>query len=270
VCYYDIKQKVKSAYAQTDHATHKARKECAFLRELDKAAVEAAADEQKLNDFIARHRKHILICASKTVRRYITESDDEWSLALFAFTQAIQSYDLSKGSFLHFADMVIRRRLADYFKSQSRFAAEIPVSPHIFDAEPEEDDEDLSIKLSVAEKVSAEDERTLSDEIEAISQTLKLYGFSFFDLTSCSPKAAKTKAACADAVTYILRTPMLLEELKASRQLPIKNIEINRKIPRKILERHRKYIIAAAEILSGDYPCLAEYMQSIRKELNGA
>jgi RNA polymerase sigma factor len=32
------------------------------------------------------------------------------------------------------------------------------------------------------------------------------------------------------------------------------------------LERHRKYIIAAIEILAGDYPCLAEYMKPQREE----
>jgi RNA polymerase sigma factor len=35
-------------------------------------------------------------------------------------------------------------------------------------------------------------------------------------------------------------------------------------ISRKILDRHRRYIIAAVEILSGDYPLLAEYMQFIK------
>ena len=39
-------------------------------------------------------------------------------------------------------------------------------------------------------------------------------------------------------------------------------------VHKKILERHRKYIIAAAEILNGEYPLLAEYMNYIRKALD--
>jgi RNA polymerase sigma factor len=183
----------------------------------------------------------------------------------------VKSYDLDKGSFLSFAELVIRRRLADYYKSQSKYRAEVPVSPHVFETEPEEDgDEDLAIRMSVAEKVSVAEDHSIRDEIEAANQIFSEYGFSFYDLTECSPKAAKTKKACAVAVTYILRTPVLLKELKRARLLPMKTVEINTKVPRKILERHRKYIIAAVEILSGEFPCLAEYMQSIREELNNA
>jgi RNA polymerase sigma factor len=43
-------------------------------------------------------------------------------------------------------------------------------------------------------------------------------------------------------------------------------IEKNTNVPRKILERHRKYIIAAIEILSGEYPYLADYLRYIREE----
>ena len=42
---------------------------------------------------------------------------------------------------------------------------------------------------------------------------------------------------------------------------PIKNIAENTKVPRKILERHRKYIIAAVEIICNDFPLLQEYIK---------
>jgi RNA polymerase sigma factor len=57
-----------------------------------------------------------------------------------------------------------------------------------------------------------------------------------------------------------------VSELRRSKQLPLKNIEKSAQVPRKILERHRKYIIAAIEILSGEYPNLAEYLRYIREE----
>ena len=69
-------------------------------------------------------------------------------------------------------------------------------------------------------------------------------------------------------MAFIYKNPLLLKELRSSKQLPIKIIEQNVKVPRKIIERHRKYIVAAVEILSGEYPYLAEYMCDIRKELN--
>ena len=39
------------------------------------------------------------------------------------------------------------------------------------------------------------------------------------------------------------------------------------RVQKKVLERHRRYIIAAAEILNGEYPLLREYMNYIRKAL---
>jgi len=36
-------------------------------------------------------------------------------------------------------------------------------------------------------------------------------------------------------------------------------------VPRKIIERHRKYIIAATEIVGGDYPHLSQYMSFIKR-----
>ena len=83
------------------------------------------------------------------------------------------------------------------------------------------------------------------------------------ELTDCSPKAGKTKDSCAHAIRYLKEHPLLIANMKTTKQLPIKIISENAKVPRKILERHRKYIITAAEILSGDYPKLAEYLKHI-------
>lgn len=131
----------------------------------------------------------------------------------------------------------------------------------------DEDENDTAIKREVISKVSGTEDNSLKYEIEAANAQFSVYGFSFFDLTECSPKATKTKAACAKAVVYILNTPIIFEQLRSSKMLPIKIIENNAKVPRKILEHHRKYIIAAVEIMSGNYPYLAEYMRFIREEL---
>ncbi|MBP1753635.1 MAG: polymerase, sigma 28 subunit, FliA/WhiG subfamily [Firmicutes bacterium] len=236
------------------------------MRELDALALDAKRDPSVLEVLVKQQEYYILKCASKTCHRYITKSDDEWSIALMAFTQAIQSYDLDKGSFLSFVDLVIKRRLIDYIKSQIKYNNEVSVDPITFDTEPEEDADDAPLRIAVAEKVSKQDSNDLKYEIEAANMMFKEYGFSFFELSECSPRAAKTRRACACAVNYMLQNPLLLSDLRTSKQLPLKIIEKNTKLPRKILERHRKYIIAAIEILSGEYPLLADYLQFIREE----
>ena len=105
------------------------------------------------------------------------------------------------------------------------------------------------------------------EEIAAAQAILKPYGFSFFDLAESSPKAEKTKQACCKAVVALLKNEELLIKMRKNKALPMKELEAASGVARKILDRHRRYIIAAAEILSGEYPVLAEYLEYIRKAL---
>jgi RNA polymerase sigma factor len=227
----------------------------------------SSKNDPSIYEMIIKEQENaILAYTSKVTGRYISKSDDEWSIALLAFTQAIENYDLNKGAFISFYRLLIKRRLIDYFRSQVRYNAELSVDPILFDTEPEEFEENVSIRIAVADKVSYQEENDLKLEIEAANQVFSEYGFTFFDLTKCSPRAVKTKSSCAKAVNYMLENSILKNELQSTKQLPLKLIEKNTKVPRKILDRHRKYIIAAIEILSGGYPYLEEYLQYIRRE----
>lgn len=237
------------------------------LRELDYLAMEASENQLVLNQLIEQYEFFIIKTASAITHHYVTKSDDEWSIALIAFVQAINEYDLDKGSFLSFAKLVIGRRLVDYMRSQGKHNLEISVDPVVFDTDTAENESDIAIQLAVADQVSQVRDDSISLEISAVNEVFLNYGFTFFDLTNCSPHSKKTKVSCAKSVNYLLNNPLIITELRSTRQLPLKIIEKNTKVPRKILERHRKYIIAAIEILTGEYPKLAEYLQYIREEM---
>ncbi|OQB20481.1 MAG: RNA polymerase sigma factor SigI [Firmicutes bacterium ADurb.Bin182] len=236
------------------------------MRKLDCLAQEAALDESKLDRLIVENEQFILKCSSLIAHRYITKSDDEWSVALTAFAEAVSKYRFDKGSFLFFAETVIRRRLIDYQRNKGKYSKEIPVNPTAFGADEDEEELSGSVRKAVARLAVQDTESAVKMEIEAAGRVFRQYGFTFMDLSECSPRSKKTKSVCAKAVKYILGNPLLLSEMKTSKQLPLKIIEKNLNIPRKKLERHRKYIIAAAEILSGEYPCLSDYMQYIKEE----
>jgi RNA polymerase sigma factor len=241
------------------------------LDDIDDKAVRAAKDPRLMEEFLRENEPFVLKCAYWAVHRYISKSDDEWSVAFLAFSQAVKDYSIDKGSFTLFAKMVIRRRLIDYIRSQSKYRAETSVSPSVLDSETDEEDADnteLGVRAAIYNKIEETPDDSLKLEIEAANQLFASYGFSFFDLAECSPKAEKTKKACAKAAAYIIRNPILLKEMRNSKLLPLKIIVNSTGVPRKILERHRKYIIAAAEIITGDYPFLAEYMRFVREELS--
>ncbi len=237
------------------------------MREIDILAAEAAADDQKLEDFVLKHEGFVLKCAADSTGRYMTKSDDEWSVAQYALIEALRSYDLKKGSFYSYAALVIRRKLIDHYRSQQKYLPEQAVDPAVFSADPADEESFDYTAHRIAESLTTADEgEALRLEIEAANAVFRSYGFSFYDLAACSPKSEKTRRSCAIAVGYLLEHPLLMRQLRDSKRLLIDTIAKNCSIPRKILERHRKYIIAAVEILYGDYPYLAEYLKYIRKE----
>jgi RNA polymerase sigma factor len=229
-----------------------------YPRKIDELAVLAAGNEAALEQLIMQERAYILACAGKTLVRHIHKESEEEFLAIEAFVEAVKDYSYEKGSFLSFAKLVIRRRLIDGIRKEKTMEHIIPMDPS--DLVIEQDKYDAEHLWE-----RADPETGIAYEIESLSKVLKKYGFSFFDLTACSPKAEKTKEACRTAVLYIIETEMIFLEIRAKRLLPIKIIEKNTGVPRKILERHRKYIIAVAEILKGEYRCLAPYVSSMKR-----
>lgn len=238
------------------------------MREWDKEAVEAFNDDFKLNEFIIKSQPFIMDCAYKGTGKYIDVKTDEWATALEAFNEAIKAYEYNKGSFASFAKLIIKRRLIDDLRKNNKYINEVSVDPGSFDINQNEDSDGVSARVTVFQKSIKENtSNSIKTEIEAINQRFFKYGFTFIDLSKCSPKAKKTRISCAKAVISILENQIALMEIKKHFRLPIALIEKKTKVPRKILERHRKYIIAAVEILSGDYPYLAEYLRFIKEEM---
>lgn len=233
------------------------------MREIDQKVLLAQEDSEYLEIFIKEYDAFIMKAAQRTVGSYLTKSDDQWSVSLSAFHEAVKMYSFDKGAFLPFAEMVIKRRLYDYVRRESRHFNE--VSMESLETETPGDDASHT-KSNIIEKLTTPENRDAKYEIEAVIETLKKYGFSFFDLASVSPKAEKTRSACGKAIVYLSQNAILLTEMRRTKTLPLKIIEKNCEIPRKILERHRKYIIAGTEIIAGDYPILAEYFSYARRE----
>lgn len=242
---------------------------------LNSKIAQACTDEQAMNALIRENKRQIALMAYRTTGRFITEKDEEWQIGAIAFCEAVRSYDAARGNFRTFAGVVVSRRLQDYLRRERRQAAE-NVSLTILDEETE-DAENTVLAAQIQEKeaaLSMESHQApvpghtpVRDEIEALQEILQKYGFSFMDLAACSPKADKTKTACAAAIQCMLEEPPLLAVMRRTRQLPAAQIRKRCTVPQKVLERHRRYIIAAAEILSGDFPYIGEYMKEIRERM---
>lgn len=237
------------------------------MKSIDKKVITAQNNSTYLESFIEDNEAFLINVTSKITGKYITKSSEQWSISLSAFCEAVKNYSLEKGSFYSFAELVIKRRLIDYLKSQSKYKNEISVNPYNFECDSNEDFEDKQISFVQIADISYTPNNDIKYEIEAITQVLEKYNISFSELADVSPKSQKTRKACGVAIACIIKNPELFSELRNKKTLPIKKIKEISKLPQKILERHRKYIIAGAEIISGDYPYLSDYLKFIREEL---
>lgn len=124
--------------------------------------IEAAKrDEQEREKFIRDNEQTILKIASRVTGRYITKSDDEWSVALLSFNKAIDTFEDSRGDFTAYASVVIRRALTDHYRSEKKYSPEIPVSHEMLTGEGEY--EENSEVLKAVSRDSAEEQDRLSE-----------------------------------------------------------------------------------------------------------
>lgn len=184
------------------------------MRNIDENAVIAKNDNAYLESFIENNEAFIINVTLKITAKYITKSSEQWSISLSAFCEAVKSYSLKKGSFYTFAELVIKRRLIDYIKSQAKYKNEISVNSYNFECDSDEDLKDKQVSYSQVSDISYTPNNNIKYEIEAITQVLKKYNISFFELVEVSPKAEKTKKACAIAIAAVIKSSELLAELK--------------------------------------------------------
>jgi len=207
------------------------------------------------NDFLAReklfheYRPQIKFIASSICKRNLSwDNDDELSISLIAFNDAIDTYDKSKGmKFISYARMLIHNRLVDYFRSESRFVHES------LDLVGEDQE------VNEFEKTQAFDEYRKKQENDNLSETMAIfdsslleYGISLEDLVKISPKHRDTRQKLMRVAQSLVDEPILLSKLKQNKKLPIKELKIYTGLSLRVLEKGRKYIIALTMILSDD------------------
>lgn len=219
--------------------------------------------EASRNDFIAAYQPYIAKVTSRFCKRYVDPgSSDEFSIALAAFDEAIGQFSSQAGkSFLGFAETVIRRRLIDYVRKESRHQGTVPYSA--FDQEDEEEWPTNAIETNEAMhrhslKQEAEARRL---EIGEYDERLRKFDITFGELSDISPKHADSKQLLIAISRRLANERELYAILEAKGKVPIKELCELTGVSRKTIERNRKYLIALALLHNGDFPYLQHYLK---------
>lgn len=214
---------------------------------------------EETNRFVEEYKPFIAACAQKVSGRYMNYgSDDELSIAMIAFVEAIRAFEQSKGNFFSFSRNVIKRRLIDYYRTEMHHKNVISLNMYV-----EEQDEEFD--LSGTEAIRIYSDQRLAEhrrlELEDLGKELAAWNITYTDLASSSPKHRKKREQCDELAAFILSRPDLMQQVLVKKYLPIAELEKLSGLPRKLIERFRKYIIALVVVVTGDYEYIRDYIK---------
>ncbi|RDW18158.1 RNA polymerase sigma-I factor [Oceanobacillus arenosus] len=219
------------------------------------------------NYLLQSYQPFIAKCASEVCKRYINpKRDDEYSIGLSGFNDAMFSYCASRGStFLSFAKIVIKRKIIDYIRVNSR-------RPHPISLDEKYDEEQMEnpVEVIVTKKLYQfeQDRIRCREEIMEYKEKLHQYKLTFSELIRVSPKHKDARESAIRTARILYEDPKLSEYVYRKRKLPIKDLVNKVEVSKKTLERNRKFILAIFIILSEDFIYLKDYLKDVDKRKN--
>ncbi|WP_026571868.1 RNA polymerase sigma-I factor [Sediminibacillus sp. JSM 1682029] len=219
-------------------------------------------NEEVQNSLLKAYQPFIAKSVSDVCKRYIDpQIDDEFSVGLLAFNEAMLSYSADKGSsFLSFARLVVKRRVIDYIRQEQTKTAAASIDEPLEDAQLENPSEVNAAKAIYQDQVDSWYRR---EEIKDLQDKLKEYKLSFEELTVISPKHRDARESAIRVARVLHENEFLRSYVLKKRKIPIKNLVNYVDVSKKTLERNRKFILAIFIILSGDYIYLKDYLKGL-------
>ncbi|HJV47450.1 MAG TPA: RNA polymerase sigma-I factor [Bacillota bacterium] len=223
-------------------------------------------DTDVRNQLIRQYTPFISQVTSKVCKRFIDPaSDDEFSVAMEAFNEAISKYTIGKGSsFLSFADLVIRRRVIDYIRKESRHRGQLSWE-HTGDPDEDSDQSPVETQASINQFQLDMESSLRREEIQHYKEKLDEYGIKLLDLPDISPKHVDARQNAIEVARILVMNQALRKLFLEKKKLPMKDLMNEVEVSRKTVERNRNYIVAIAILLMEDYQYLQSYLQIERK-----
>ncbi|MBQ7797354.1 MAG: sigma-70 family RNA polymerase sigma factor [Lachnospiraceae bacterium] len=226
----------------------------------------AKEDMKKADDLICAYLPFIKSEVSRYLKRSCTEQDDEFSIAMIAFHEAIRGYTKDRGAFLKYAALLIRSRLIDYLRKEARHQGHISIYE-------EHGEDEIPLHERLADSSDHAEESAMRDatrqEIEELSAIMAGFGVGLTDVAENSPKQERTLEACSRAVRYAAQNPELLQELLETKKLPMSRLVSGAGVERKTLERHRKYVLAMLLIQTNGYEIIRGHLKHVLRVKGG-
>ena len=208
---------------------------------------EKIIEPQATEEFIEKHIPFIISCISKFTGRYVSiENDDEYSIGMMAFVEAIEKYKESRGDFYTFSSLVIESRLKNFFEKENKHIKNKSIEDY------KERGTDLVDNLEDHDKDDLNREFTIN-EIKKLKEEIDDFGFGFEELVNEAPKHKDTREKAIDISEKSSREKDITDFMFVKKRLPIKNMSDRFDVSEKVIRKSKLFIITVIIILFRGY-----------------
>jgi RNA polymerase sigma factor len=223
----------------------------------------AQQGDGSIQNFLLRsYQPFIATCVSEVCKRFIDpKKDDEFSIGLWAFNEAILSYTPERGcSFLSFAKLVVKRKVIDYIRYIKRKQPFFSLD-ETYDAEKMENPREIAaVKRRYAQE---QDWIHLKEELMDYKEKLSRYKLSLTELTNIAPKHRDARESAVHTARVLYQDDTMRTYVYRKKKLPIKELLKKVNVSKKTLERNRKFILAVFVVFDGDYIYINDYLKGV-------
>lgn len=204
-----------------------------------------------IDELIDQHIPFIIKSISDVTGRYVScENDEELSVGMLGFNEAIERYDNEKGHFLSFAKLVISSRIKNYLKGENK---------HQHSSLEELVDKGLEIKDEYVEQ--EEDNSLLIEDINRLKSEISSFGFTLEDLVNEAPKQQATRTNAIYLSEQISKEEEFTSFMYLKKRLPIKKIVLRFQVTEKVIKRSKKFIISVVIIIDKNLSSLKNWIR---------
>lgn len=202
---------------------------------------------QVTDEFIEKYTPFIISCISKFTGRYVSvENDDEYSIGMMAFLEAIDKYNEERGDFFAFSRLVIESRLKNFFEKENKNNKNKSIEDY------QEKGIDLLGNLEDDSNRDSDSE-FIAIEINKLKKDINEFGFSIEELVEKSPKHKDTREKAIDISEKSSKEKEITDFMFMKKRLPIKNMSKKFKVSEKVIRNSKLFIITVIIIFFKGY-----------------
>lgn len=200
------------------------------------------------DQFIQDNIPYIIKTASEVSGRYInTQHDEIYSVALFAFNEAIDRFDASRGTFYSIAKQVIRSRIIDYQRKNKHSQQE------------------SSLDKMVEEGYVVVDESHRDEDLQADIQqwihVLDRFSITLEQLVEERPVHENTRYNAIEISRVGSTDQGIVSFLYEKLRLPIKRLSLKTQASEKVIRRSKTFITSVMVIFEEEFYSILRWIE---------